>query len=322
MMKKRLNIKIIVAVLLILLTVFGLVLLSQKENKEYRLNTSDVLTYKTFTTDNITYDYKDNLRTYLLMGIDGAGGEPLLGQADFLSLVIVDNKKEDIKVLVIPRDTIAYFDVCDSKGNVISSNHSHINLAYASGGDGTYLSEINEVKAVSNLLNSIPITGYIAMPLDILSDVVDIMGEAEVVLTDDSLSYLNSDLVEGTVFKINKNTVEEYVRSRDIWEDYSAGDRTSRQIIYMNYLLSKFNDIKNRNLDVTFHDLDSLLAKCESNLTNNQLSDLYDEVIDYGDNNEFIILPGDYQVNNVSDEYIVNEDEYSKMLVNLFYEKN
>lgn len=315
-MKNKRKVLLISLLVLIPLIIIGTILLLPRKNNIYKDSDIDSLSYLNLNG----YSFKSKIDTYLLMGIDGKSGDPLLGQADFLTLVIVDNNTNTTKVLVIPRDTISKYPICDNLGNEISTNTSHINLAYASGGDGVYYSCINEVTAVKTLINNIPITGYIAMPLDILKDLVDIMGEKEVILEDDSLTYLNNNYEKGTSYTINKETIEEYLRSRDIDTNFSAGDRTNRQIIYMKYLMSKFEDIKDNKLSVKFEDLDNLLSKCSTNLTNTQLSNLYENITKNTNDSNIFTLPGKYEMNNMVDEYIYNQEELNELLIDIYYE--
>lgn len=314
-MKKN-TLKYITLILIAIILTITVFVLFKDKKEIYKENYIDSLSYQTISLNDKTYEFKTKIETYLLMGIDGRNNDPLLGQADFLTLLIVDSNTSENKVLVIPRDTISEYLLCDASGNEISLNKSHINLAYASGGKGIYNSCINEVDAIKRLINNIPINGYIAMPLDILKDLVDIMGEKEVILEDDSLVYLDSGYKQGTIYTINKETIEEYLRFRDIEESFSAGNRTSRQMIYMKYLLSSVED----NKDLSFKDLDTILAKCSTNLTNTQLSNLYDKITTYKTDTNFIVLPGEYQMNNNVDEYIVSDSDFKNLLIDIYYE--
>ena len=81
-------------------------------------------------------------------------------------------------------------------------------------------------------------------------------------------SYIDENYKKGYNYHIDEESIEIYIRSRDTSSDFSAGNRTDIQIVYLRYMISKMKDIQDGKLSLTFEDLYSIMSKCETNLTN------------------------------------------------------
>lgn len=322
-MKKR---YVVLLCLIVVGLIFGLAwYFEQKENalEDVRIESNDINSYQEISYMGDDYLYNNNIRSILLLGIDGKEDDPLSGQSDFIALMVFDIESNDFNCLMIPRDTMTLINVNDKKGEYINSGVDHITLAYPYGGESHSYCAQNSMTAVSNLLSGIPLRNYLIMPLDILRDLVKVMGETDIVLQDDSLSYIDEKYVKGYVYHIDENSIELFLRSRDTSTDYSAGNRTDRQVIYLQYLLKKFGEIQAGTLDVSFRDLDSVLAKCESNLTNTELNSFYNSMLKANLNDEaFETIPGKYEMGAYYDEYHYDVDKLLSVVINLFYIKN
>lgn len=321
-MKKR---YILIICVVLVLSIFGLFYyLQERDNKEdsIRIEENTVNSYEERIKNGISYSYNGNIRTMLLLGIDGSIGEPLNGQSDFMALMIFDSETNEFNCLMIPRDTMTQVDICDVDGGLMTSSINHINTAYAYGGGTNYYRGMNALNAASKLLYNVPLRNFLAMPLDIMRDLVGIMGETDIVLEDDSLSYIDEKYVKGYVYHIDEDSVELFLRSRDTTEDFSAGDRTGRQIIYLKYLMSKFKEIQEGKLKLSFSDLDALLAKCESNLTNSELNSYYNLLLEAQMSDDaFISVPGSYKMADY-DEFHYDVNKLEDVVLDLFYIKN
>ena len=114
------------------------------------------------------YEYNDEILTFLVMGVDdmnyvsvksgGVNG----GQADSLFLLVLNPKTNQISVVAINRNTMTEIDVYDANGNFDHTGVGQICLAHGYG-NGMEESCEREEKAVSNLLYSLPISGYVAI---------------------------------------------------------------------------------------------------------------------------------------------------------------
>lgn len=321
-MKKRYTFIICAVLVLLIFGFFYFLQTRANKNEEVRLEENTVNSYEERTKNGIKYSYNGNIRSMLLLGIDGSINEPLNGQSDFMALMIFDSETNEFNCLMIPRDTMTQVDVCDVNGGLMTSSINHINTAYAYGGGTNYYRGMNALEATSNLLYDVPLRNFLAMPLDIMRDLVRVMGETDIVLEDDSLSYIDEKYVKGYVFHVDEESVELFLRSRDITEDFSAGNRTDRQIIYLKCLMSKFKEIQEGKLKLSFSDLDSLLAKCESNLTNSELNSYYNLLLEAKMSDDaFITIPGSYKMADY-DEFHYDVNKLEDVVLDLFYIKN
>lgn len=321
-MKKRYIVVICVVLVAVIFGVFYYLQESDNRKESIRVDENIVNSYEERIKDGISYTYNANLRTILLLGIDGSVGEPLNGQSDFMALMIFDNETKEFNCLMIPRDTMTQVNVCDVNGGLMTSSINHINTAYAYGGGTNYYRGMNALESVSILLYNIPMRNFLAMPLDIMRDLVRVMGETDIVLEDDSLSYIDEKFVKGYTYHIDEESVELFLRSRDTTEDFSAGNRTDRQIIYLKYLMNKFKEIQEGKLNLSFSDLDSILAKCESNLTNSELNSYYNLMLEAKMNDEaFITIPGSYKMADY-DEFHYDVNKLEEAVLDLFYIQN
>lgn len=306
--------------------IFGIAFYLQKENdkpQDVKIETNDLNSYQDIVYNGESYSYNANIRSILLLGIDGKKDDSLSGQSDFMALMVFDIEDSSFNCLMIPRDTMTEININNSNGEFINSGVDHITLAYPYGGDSHNYGGQNAAVAVSKLLNGIPVRNYLIMPLDILRDLVKVMGETDIVLQDDSLSYIDEKYVKGYTYHIDEESIELFLRSRDTSTDFSSGNRTDRQVIYLQYLLNKFKDIQEGKLSLSFWDLDPVFAKCESNLTNIELSNYYNYMLEADlQEDAFQTIPGEYKMGTHYDEFHYDVDRLLSVVIDLFYIKN
>lgn len=309
---------ILTAVILVLISAF---LVFDNQPEDYILSETTNSINK-IEYNGKTYIFNSNLKTVLVIGADGNAEDPLAGQADFISLIVINEKEDKASFLIIPRDTLTKIDVCDQDGKVLDTTISHINMSYPQGGNTHYYMALNTRNAVSNLLNGIQINNYISMPVTILEDFVDVFDEGDVYLKDDSLSYLDSNLVAGSIYHIDKESIELYLRSRDVETDFSAENRTNRHIMFLEYFIDKLKGLSKNDQETKLDQLGGLLSKCETNITSKQLNIYYNSVLsEINNNQEIIVIPGRYQMGLFYDEFHYDGESLKDLIVRLFYKE-
>lgn len=165
-----------------------------------------------------TYRRRPNQTTILLIGVDKVSTSELKnsyrngGQSDFLRLLVIDSDDEKIYQLAIDRDTITPITILGVLGNETGTRTEHISLAH-SFGDGKEQSCELCVKAVSNLLYGLPIDFYMALNMDGISDLNDLIGGVTVTLEDD-FSSIDPDMTKGKTITLEGEQAEIFVRSR------------------------------------------------------------------------------------------------------------
>lgn len=278
-----------------------------------------VESYTKMTLNGKDYNYNYSVSSILLLGIDAYLGDPLLGQSDFMSLIVFNKDDKKVSLLTIPRDTMTLVSEYRD-GEELCAYVTHITLAYPLGGDSPSACARNSIAATSMMLNDVPIDNYISIPLTSLEDLVDVFGEMDIELEDDSLAFRNPDYVKGYMFHVDKNTIETYVRARDINVDNSALDRSKRQQIYLKRCMASMVDILNGNSSTSIARLLMLLESCNSNLTNAQIEKYMDYFKEYQTNGvDFKTIPGSPNNSSEYDEYIIDRSALDQMIVELFY---
>lgn len=269
------------------------------------------------------YKYKGNINNYLFMGIDKDGpvaeAEDYLhgGQSDAMMVIIADQTKEEYSVLTINRNTMTEIEVCDAEGKYQGEYIGQICLSHGYG-DGQNLSCMRSVAAVENLLDGVPIKGYIAMNLSAIPILNDAVGGVEVEVLHGTQKAEKYGLVEGEMVNLNGEQAYWYVRSRDTDEFDSAGYRLKRQEQYINAFFNKFKQMRSGDSQTV-----ALYQEVEPYLvTSVDFETLIEQLktYDYDESRKFTI-PGQIQMGENFEEYYVDEDALNDLIMTLFYEE-
>ena len=182
------------------------------------------------------YRRRNQVVSILLMGIDKeaeteSGGYRSGGQADFLRLLVLDAEQKKISQFQIDRDTMTPITILGVTGNVSGVRDAQICLAHGFG-DGREQSCELTVDAVSNLFFGIPIDFYMALNLDGISVLNDLLGGVTVTLEDD-FSALDPAMTPGTTLTLKGEQAEFYTRKR---MNIGAGTNESRMIRQEQYI--------------------------------------------------------------------------------------
>lgn len=197
----------------------------------------------TITYQGTTYAPRGQLETYLLMGIDVEGpakGNKSYsggGQADLQLVLVLDNANQTWQVLQINRDSMVEVQVLGLMGNVIQTKTAQIATAHAYG-DGTGRSCRNAVAAVSTMLGEQPIDGYMAINMDAVAILNDMVGGVPVTITTD-FTAVDPSLVEGQTITLQGEQALTFVRSRKDVDDQTNLSRMNRQQQYLAALEEK-----------------------------------------------------------------------------------
>lgn len=234
---------LLVAILFVLLYQGGRWLERRSEKPETRGDHTQRYAYdNTIELDGVTYRQRKDVTTILLMGIDTESENSAVrgyrngGQADFLRLLVIDNTNESITQIQIDRDTMTPITVLGVLGNKSGVRTAQICLSHGFG-DGRNQSCELTVEAVSNLLFGVPIDFYVAMNLDGISALNDMMGGVTVALEDD-FSSLDPSMTQGTTLTLMGDQAEIYVRSRRTIGIGTNEARMARQDLYVTQLAS------------------------------------------------------------------------------------
>lgn len=272
-----------------------------------------------------TYKYNDHLSNYLFMGIDSREdvdtyeSQQDAGQADAIFLVSLDRATEEIKVLFIPRDSMTKIEVFNPAGKSLGMTTDHINIQYAYG-DGKQKSCELMKTVVSNLLEGLPIQGYCSMNMDGIPVITDFVGGVEVTVPDNSLEGVNPEFKEGAVVTLTGENAEQFVRYRDIGKSQSALVRQERQKTYLQALLKKAQEQASKDAGFVTDLYDSIKSYTVTNMGNDVLAKLL--AASQKGISDTQTVPGEGTQGANFDEYHVDQDKLTDLIISMFYNKN
>ena len=182
---------------------------------------------------------KRNIRSYLIMGIDDTAsqgdGYVMGGQCDVLNLLVVDHTNMTYQYLPINRNTICDVRWYDVDGSDMGTSEIQIAYAHAVGDGGPFSCE-NVVEAVSNYLGGVDIQSYIAMNIDSIGKINQLVGGVTVTIEDD-FSAIDPSMVKGETITLTDEQAETFVRARMSMKDDSTNEaRMRRQQVFLDAL--------------------------------------------------------------------------------------
>lgn len=266
------------------------------------------------------YKYNTSIVSILLMGIDTKDPTQVQGQADAIEMLLLDREKKTIKILTIPRDTMTEIRLFDVAGNDLGWHKHHLNLAYAYGqtpeSGCMYMSQ-----AISRLFKGIPMTRFAAVDLNMVTQVHEIVGDVKVVVPNDSLKDHNPQWKKGSTITITAHNVEEYLRTRDIDENFSNVPRMERQKAYLIEYFNVFKKKLENNFDNTVTKLYPILKEVSTNVTYSDMESFANMVLEYkfDATKDFYTLKGRDISGKLHDEFEIDQDSLEELLIELFY---
>ena len=283
-------------------------------------NDADTIEYQ-----GSTYKYNDHLSNYLFMGIDTRENvdtyesQKDAGQADSIFLVSMDRATEQLKVLFIPRDSMTKIEVFNPSGKSLGMTTDHINIQYAYG-DGKQKSCELMKTAVSNMLDGVAIQGYCSMNMDGIAALTDFVGGVEITVPDSSLEDVNPDFKEGSTVTLTGENAEQFVHYRDTKKSQSALVRQERQKTYIQALLKKCQDEASQNAGFVADLYSSIKDYTVTSMGNDVFAKLL--VASQNGISDTQTVPGQGTEGENFDEYHIDEDALTEMIISMFYEKN
>ena len=289
---------VLIIILIIVLSVLGggYYLLGQKKANEQKNveqnSSSQTQAGQEQSSDTVeyrgeTYKYNDHLSNYLFMGIDTRNPidtyqtQEDAGQADAIFLVSMDRSTEKIKVLFIPRDSMTKIEIFNPSGKSLGESTDHINIQYAFG-DGKQKSCELMKTAVSNMLDGLPIQGYCSMNMDGIAVITDFVGGVQITIQ-------------------------------------SALVRQERQKTFLQALVQKAQEKAAKDAGFVTDLYDSVQSYTVTNMGN----DIFAKLLAASQNGitDTETVPGEGTQGKNFDEYHVDEDALSDLIISMFYEK-
>lgn len=273
---------------------------------------------------NAWYAPRKDLETVLVLGIDKyaeGGKQPENGsfeQADFLMLLVLDEKAGICTAIHINRDTMTEIQIRNDAGDLLGTRRSQITLAHTYGGTPELMCG-NTVEAVSDLLYGVPIDHYISLTMDSVPVLNDLVGGVTLEVLDD-FGAMDETLAKGKIVTLQGQQALAYVRTRQGLEDSSNLHRMKRQRQYLEALWTKLFEKMEEEEGFLLSSLLQLNSYMVSDCSVEQLSDLV-RGIQECDRREYLTLEGEAKQGDTYMEFYADEDALQEMVIERFYEK-
>lgn len=273
-----------------------------------------------------TYRRNTFVKAILCMGVDRSDtmtgtrrlGEA--GQADGIFLIAQDTARNEIRILMIPRDTMTEITEIDADGNVLGKRLNHLTLAYGYG-DGRETSCKNMLDSTSNLLLGLKIDHYMAVDTQVIAMLNDAVGGVTVTIPTTGMEKRDPAFVKGKKVTLKGDQAETFVRYRDTSVDHSALYRMDQHQEYITqyFLAVKKAAVKDSGI------VPRLFEMVQDYMVTDMGKDEYlkiamDALESGGITDEsFRTLPGNGVTTELYDEYYADPEGTVETVLSLFY---
>lgn len=325
------GIKAAIAISVVVVALTGIALALNQWQRSQVLPVSTEASNKVITEEEpkpieyngITYTLRPHLETYLFMGIDVDGpakGNKSYsggGQADVQLVLVVDNASQTWQVLQINRDSMVDVQVLGMTGEVLQTQTAQIATAHAYG-DGTERSCRNAVTAVSNMLGGKTIDGYLALNMDAVAILNDMVGGVPVTITSD-FTMVDPNLHEGETVTLQGQQALTFVRSRKNVDDETNLSRMKRQRQYLTALEEKMSQ---QDEEFAIRAYDAVSDYMVTDMGSGTVADLGEKMKTYEQLPLLTIAGKSGTDEEGSATYSLDQDSLQQTIVALFYEKS
>lgn len=332
---KKQTLGLLILLILALSVVLGVVVfaaMKKSEDKEAK-NQADTQTETdanvekwqegVITHNGKKYLYNQEIKTYLLMGIDkDEPAEPSQnyikgGQSDAIFLLVVNGAEENISIVSINRNTMTRILTCYDTGATAGYKTAQICIQHGYG-DGMNLSCTRTVDAISYLFYNLPIHGYLSIRMGAIPLMNDAIGGVEVTVLQDIVNTQKQvTLTEGETVTLTGDEAYAYVRTRDITVFESATDRLRRQEQYITAYIEKLKTAVGGSPTAAVKIYESIEEYIVSSI---DFASLVVELNSYEYSPERLYtVPGETIMGETYEEFYVDEDAFYDMILEIFY---
>lgn len=278
------------------------------------------------TWNGKTYRRNTYIHTILCLGIDrtddmvGTREPGEAGQSDGIYLIAQDTVRNQIKILMIPRDTMTRIVITDKNNQELGTRVDHLNIAYGYG-DGEKLSCDLAKRAVTNLLQGIPIDRYMAVDIVVLSKLNDAVGGVTVTIPTDGMEKRDPAFVKGTQVTLHGDQAEAFIRYRDIERDNSALFRMNQHKEYMEQFFKAVKQKSKEDSQIVTNMFDMIQDYMQTDMPKNEYMKIAIDVLESGNlgDDNFRMIPGVGTATDTYDEFHANIQQMIPILLQMFY---
>ena len=282
-----------------------------------------------------TYAYKSDVLTFLCMGIDKTGevkaSKDLYrgGQADALFLAVLDPGDKKINIIGINRDTMTEIKTFDPNGLYAGKEVAQIALAHAYG-EGLEESCENTVEAVSNLFYGLPIHGYCALNMSVISTINDAVGGVEVTIPE-SLAGVGMKIngkgygyhwSAGDRIHLQGEEAYVYIKYRDTRVAQSADERLIRQKTYLQGFVNQAKAAVKQDMTLPLKLYTQVLPYMVTDISADEAVYLAGQALSYSfDENDIYTMEGHVEMGEVFEEFYQDDTALYELILKIFYDE-
>jgi len=278
---------------------------------------------KTIERDGIKYFPKQDIETFLIIGVDQDGPMKKTAyeenniMADALMVLVFDKTKEKVDVVTLNRDTMTEIPVLGADGSFVGSITAQLAVSYAYG-NGMERSAENTIKAVSDLLYGIEIDHYVALTMDAVKILNDAVGGVTVEVLDD-FSAVDSDITYG-YYTLHGDEALTFVRARKDVGEHLNINRMDRQVEYMENFYEELKTVAADEPEFALDVYGELEPYMVTDCSATVLATMLDRYARY-EMGDFVVPEGENKKGEKYMEFYLDEDAFEKMVLQKFYAK-
>lgn len=268
------------------------------------------------TYQGISYKPNTSIETVLFLGIDDSNqvregtGIDEGGRSDTMILFIIDKDKELITPLEINRDTMVNVDIYNNDGEFLYSGQEQITMQYSYGRSPKEACNLTKQK-VADLLMRTRINNVVSLTMDGIEPSVDAIGGVTLKLQTDETD-IDPMYTKGAIITLNGKEAFDFVHTRDIEQRGSNIDRMSRQTQFM---LALSQTARQKGSDI----IKVMEEAAGEYLYEDMNADIADCFAKYEVSETVYMLPGKSVEGVLHDEFYVDNDELTSLIIQLFY---
>ncbi|MCR4902543.1 MAG: LCP family protein [Butyrivibrio sp.] len=270
------------------------------------------------TFEGVKYEVNTAIDTVLFLGIDSSDqsregiGIDEGGRSDTIILFVIDNENEVITPLEINRDTMVNVDIYDNDGNYLAQGLQHLTMQYSYGNTPSKAGNLTKEK-VSDLLCRTRIDSVISLTMEGIEPMVDSIGGVTLQLQTDE-TEIDPSYTKGAIVHLDGAAAFDFVHTRDIETRGSNESRMSRQTQFM---LAFFQTIKGSGESI----IETMEEAGGEYLYEDIDADTMQHFTEYDKAGEVLTLPGESVEGKLHDEFYVDENKLTELVMQLFYKK-
>ena len=233
--------------------------------------------------------------------------------------MVFDLRNDKLHVININRDSMTDVDIKTIEGKTALTDRMQIGLAYGYG-DGEIVSCENFTHAVSGLMYNLPINGYVALDMDAMADINDVLSGVTLTARD----TISENVFEKDVVTLQGKVAYRYLEKMDTVTDAVGehGRRMERQSLYLAGWLERLEQSYSDDKGIIKKVYEAASPYLQTNLDRDACLYLFSRMrgMDIAVAEKDIQkLPGTYERPAHFDEYQVDTGSLVEEMLDIFY---